>query len=120
VNFDELTKTLKQVQGCVASFIGAPPVEGTAAAEAAAGGAATATVSIPGAINSREDVVRALERICDFYRLNEPSSPVPLILYRAQRMAKMNFMEIVNELTPDAVTTVKGVTGRQPGEPTTG
>jgi type VI secretion system protein ImpA len=120
VNFDELTKTLKQVQGSVASFIGAPPVEGAAGAEAAAVGAATATVSVPGAINSREDVVRALERICDFYRLNEPSSPVPLILYRAQRMAKMNFMEIVNELTPDAVTTVKGVTGRQPGEPTTG
>ena len=120
VNFDELTKTLKQVQGCVAPFIGAPPVEGEAGGEAAAGGLAKAAVSVPGAINSREDVVRALERICDFYRLNEPSSPVPLILYRAQRMAKMNFMEIVNELTPDAVTTVKVVTGPQPGETTTG
>jgi type VI secretion system protein ImpA len=119
VNFDELTKSLKQVQGSVAPFIGAPPVEGEAGAEAAAGGAAKA-VSVPGAINSREDVVRALERICDFYRLNEPSSPVPLILYRAQRMAKMNFMEIVTELTPDAVTTVKVVTGPQRGETTTG
>ena len=120
VNFDELTKSLKQVQGCVAPFIGAPPVEGEAGGDAAAGGLAKAAVSVPGAINSREDVVRALERICDFYRLNEPSSPVPLILYRAQRMAKMNFMEIVNELTPDAVTTVKVVTGPQPGETTTG
>ena len=120
VNFDELTKSLKQVQGSVAPFIGAPPVEGGAGGEAAAGGAARAAVSAPGAVNSREDVVRALERICDFYRLNEPSSPVPLILYRAQRMAKMNFMEIVNELTPDAVTTVKVVTGPQPGETTTG
>jgi len=124
VNFDELTKSLKQVQGSVAPFIGAPLVEGEAGADAAAGGASTGgaakAASVPGAINSREDVVRALERICDFYRLNEPSSPVPLILYRAQRMAKMNFMEIVNELTPDAVTTVKVVTGPQPGETTTG
>jgi len=122
VNFDELTKNLKQAQASVAPFVGAPPVEGVteAGSEAAAGGAARAVVSVPGAINSREDVVRALERICDFYRLNEPSSPVPLILYRAQRMAKMNFMEIVTELTPDAVTTVKVVTGRQPGETTTG
>ena len=124
VNFDELTKSLRQVQGCVAPFIGAPPVEGEAGADAAAGGASTGgaakAAAVPGAINSREDVVRALERICDFYRLNEPSSPVPLILYRAQRMAKMNFMEIVNELTPDAVTTVKVVTGPQPGETTTG
>jgi len=123
VNFDELTKSLKQVQGSVAPFIGAPPVEGEAGAEAATGasaGGGAKAVSVPGAINSREDVVRALERICDFYRLNEPSSPVPLILYRAQRMAKMNFMEIVTELTPDAVTTVKVVTGPQPGETTTG
>ena len=124
VNFDELTKSLKQVQGCVAPFIGAPPVEGEASGEAAAGGGsaggAAKAVSVPGSINSRDDVVRALERICDFYRLNEPSSPVPLILYRAQRMVKMNFMEIVTELTPDAVTTVKVITGPQPGETTTG
>jgi type VI secretion system protein ImpA len=123
VNFDELTKALKQVQGSVASFVGAAPVEGEAGEVAGAGvstGGGAKAISVPGAINSREDVVRALERICDFYRLNEPSSPVPLILYRAQRMAKMNFMEIVTELTPDAVTTVKVVTGPQPGETTTG
>jgi len=122
VNFDELIKSLKQAQASVAPFVGAVPVEGETgeAAGASTGGGARAVVSVPGAINSREDVVRALERICDFYRLNEPSSPVPLILYRAQRMAKMNFMEIVTELTPDAVTTVKVVTGRQPGETTTG
>ena len=121
VNFDELTKSLKQVQGSIAPYIGAAPVEGEAeAGGASTGGAASPAVSVPGAINSREDVVRALERICDFYRLHEPSSPVPLILYRAQRMAKMNFMEIVTELTPDAVTTVKVVTGPQPGETTTG
>ena len=77
-------------------------------------------MSVPGAINSREDVVHALERICEFYRHNEPSSPVPLILHRAQRMAKMNFMELVTELTPDSVTTVKVVTGPLPGESTTG
>lgn len=123
VNFDELTKNLKQVLSSVGPFVGAAPVEGEAGAETAGattGGGARAVVSVPGTINSREDVVRALERICDFYRLNEPSSPVPLILYRAQRMAKMNFMEIVSELTPDAVTTVKVVTGPQPGETTTG
>jgi type VI secretion system protein ImpA len=122
VNFDELTKSLKQVQATVAPFVGAAPVGGEGGEDAVppAAGVARAVMSVPGAINSREDVVRALERICDFYRLNEPSSPVPLILYRAQRMAKMSFMEIVTELTPDAVTTVKVVTGPQPGETTTG
>jgi len=61
-------------------------------------------------------VVRALDRICDYYRQFEPSSPVPYILKRAQRLAKMNFMEIVSELTPDAITAVKVVTGTEPGE----
>jgi len=32
----------------------------------------------------------------------------------------MNFLEIVTELAPDAVATVKVVTGPQPGETTTG
>ena len=35
-------------------------------------------------------------------------------------MVTMNFMEIVTELTPDALTTVKVVTGPEPGETTSG
>lgn len=119
-NFDELNKCLKQIQASIAPFIGATPVEGgdgeadQAAGVPVAGGAKA--VSVPGAINSREDVVHALERICQFYQQSEPSSPVPYILRRAQRIAKMNYMEIVNELTPDAMSTVKVVTGPEPGE----
>ena len=60
--------------------------------------------------------MQTLERICQFYQQSEPSSPVPYILRRAQRIAKMNYMEIVNELTPDALSTVKVVTGPEPGE----
>ena len=124
VNFEDLLKSLNQVAANVGPHVGAALVEGTldAAGGAATGGgtARRAAVSVPGAINSREDVVHALERICEFYRHNEPSSPVPLILHRAQRMAKMNFMELVTELTPDSVTTVKVVTGPLPGESTTG
>ena len=120
-NFDELNKSLKQIQSSIAPFIGVAPVEGgegeigqgVAGAPGAAGARA---VSVPGAISSREDVVQTLERICQFYQQTEPSSPVPYILRRAQRIAKMNYMEIVNELTPDAMSTVKVVTGPEPGE----
>lgn len=118
-NFDDLTKNLKQVQGSVAPFVGATPIEGGdgEAAQTVAGASGVArSVSVPGAINSREDVVQALERICQFYEQSEPSSPVPYILRRAQRIAKMNYMEIVNELTPDAMSTVKVVTGPEPGQ----
>jgi len=125
-NLDELSKSLKQIQNAVAPFVGVPAADEAApagTAESASGAGAVAAggnLSIPGTINSREDVVRALDRICDYYRQFEPSSPVPYILKRAQRMVKMNFMEIVNELTPDAITTVKVVTGPEPGETSTG
>jgi len=121
-NFDELNKCLKQVQASVAPFVGAVPVDAAGAEEggqAVAGvpGASSArAIAVPGAINSREDVVQTLDRICQFYQQNEPSSPVPYILRRAQRIVKMNYMEIVNELTPDALSTVKVVTGPEPGE----
>lgn len=125
VNFEELIKSLKLVQAALAPHVGAP-VEGgdeAASTDAAGGGAAVGggarAVSVPGAVNSRADVVQTIERLCEYYRQNEPSSPVPLILHRAQRMVHMSFMEIVTELTPDAVTTVKVVTGPVPGETVT-
>jgi type VI secretion system protein ImpA len=66
---------------------------------------ATASVeAVPGVINSREDVVRMLERINEYYTKNEPSSPVPLLLDRAKRLVKMNFHEIVQDLAPSGMS----------------
>ena len=81
---------------------------------AAAGAPGAAAVSIPGAINSRQDVMKALDRICEFYAKTEPSSPVPLLLKRAQRMAGMSFLEIINDLTPDSISQVNLVAGIKP------
>jgi type VI secretion system protein ImpA len=93
---------------------GAVTLEAEDAATATAAGASSAGVSIPGAINSRQDVVTALERICDFYARTEPSSPVPLLLKRAQRIAGMNFLEIINDITPDSISQVNLVVGIKP------
>jgi len=64
-----------------------------------------------GAIASRDDVLAALDEICKFYKQREPASPVPWLLKRARRLVKMNFMEIMNELTPDALAQLKVITG---------
>ncbi len=65
----------------------------------------TASVeAVSGAINSREDVVRMLERINEYYTKNEPSSPVPLLLDRAKRLVKMDFHEIVQDLAPSGMS----------------
>jgi type VI secretion system protein ImpA len=58
--------------------------------------------------------MKALDRICDFYAKSEPSSPVPLLLKRAQRMAGMNFLEIINDMTPEALPQVNLVAGIKP------
>jgi type VI secretion system protein ImpA len=57
-----------------------------------------------------------LDQICDFYSRSEPSSPVPLLLKRAQRLAKMSFFEIINDLTPDSISQLKVIAGKDPNE----
>lgn len=69
---------------------------------------------VPGAIRSRADVVQALERICQFYRTAEPSSPVPLLLRRAQRLAEMDFLQIIENISPEALSQIRTVMGEAP------
>jgi type VI secretion system protein ImpA len=45
-------------------------------------------------------VFKALDKICDYYEKHEPSSPIPLLLRRAQKLSSMTFLEIIRELAP--------------------
>lgn len=71
-------------------------------------------VSANGAIRSRQDVVRILGQICDYYARTEPSSPLPLFLRRAQRLAEMDFLQIVDELTPAMRAQLEPIVGVKP------
>ncbi len=71
-----------------------------------------------GEIRSREDVIKALDRICEYYERTEPSSPLPLLLRRAKSLATKSFLEIVQDLTPDGVAQAQllgGVTNESEG-----
>lgn len=83
----------------------APGAETAAAAGAAAhaGAAPAAVVSAPPGVNSREDVIRSLDLILDYYARSEPSSPVPILCERAKALVRKDFMEILKDLLPDAV-----------------
>ena len=67
--------------------------------------------SAPDQINSREDVVKTLAKIILFYTKNEPTSPVPIMLERAQRVATMNFKEIVQEFNLTGTPSIQEVLG---------
>lgn len=68
----------------------------------------------PAEINSREDVIRAIDRICDYYARVEPSSPLPLLLKRAKRLATKSFLDIIRDLTPEALGQATALAGSDP------
>ncbi len=69
-----------------------------------------------GAIQSRQDVLDALDRICAYYVSNEPSSPVPVLLIRARRLVTMSFVDIVRDLTPEALSQIEMLAGEKSAE----
>jgi type VI secretion system protein ImpA len=96
---------------------GAVSASGNGEAPAAAGAVAAGVAqAISGEIQSRQDVVKMIDKICDYYKREEPSSPVPYILKRAQRLAEMDFMQIIDDLSPDSVKEILRITGDKPAE----
>lgn len=65
-----------------------------------------------GAIESRDEAIRTLERVCDWIERNEPTNPAPLLIQRAQRlMKKKNFLEIIRDLMPDGLGQIEKLAG---------
>jgi type VI secretion system protein ImpA len=96
------------------------------AAEAEAGAAETpgakpAAAAPPprglsGDILTREDVVKALDKICEYYARHEPASPVPLMAQRCKKLVTMSFFEILAEVAPDSVKQAQIVVGKGDGK----
>jgi type VI secretion system protein ImpA len=82
--------------------------------EVVAGGGSVKAKPISGAIESRQDVLRTLDMLCKYYAENEPSSPVPLLLKRAKQLVTADFMEIVQNLMPDALSQIDAIKGPDP------
>jgi type VI secretion system protein ImpA len=89
--------------------------DGTGSAEGAAapGQGSRGGVALSGEITSRDDVIRALDKVCAYYKRFEPSSPVPLLVQRARRLVKKEFVEIIQDLTPDAIKQIELIGGAE-------
>jgi len=85
--------------------------EAVAAAGTAAAAGPAAGFAVDGEIRSRDDVIRVLDRICEYYERHEPSSPLPMLLRRAKRLATMSFLDILRELVPDGVAQAEALGG---------
>ena len=111
ISFDELHKVLKELQGVLQTHLpGGATDAATNLPEVSvetSGGGTSSAISISGAVRSREDVVRMIDAICEYYRQVEPSSPVPYLLKRAQKVARMNFVESMQELNLASVDALR-------------
>ena len=113
-NFRPTYDALESMQRAVAHFTSAPAESGDAGTDDearydSAGSSATPGGSYKGQIDSREDVIRAIEAIESYYRRREPSSPVPLALARAREWVNADFLTVMRDIAPDGMDEVRRI-----------
>lgn len=111
LDVDDTKKSLKDVLHAITTYapVAAAAVSGEDIVQMVESAAATPA---SGTINDRNDVVRMIDRICEYYTVHEPSSPVPLLLRRAQRLVAKSFYEILEDMVPDSMAHAKLISGK--------
>ncbi len=77
----------------------------------AASGARKPTIRSNGKITSRQEAIATIDRILEYYQTHEPSSPLPLLLLRAKRLATKSFIEILQDLIPEGLGRAREIGG---------
>jgi len=110
--FDGLSLQFKKMAAALRAQIATHPaaVEADAAGGAAGEGGGSTMVAV-GSIRSRQDAIRALDAAAEFFRRNEPSSPIPLFLERAKRLVSKDFLEVLADIAPDALPQARSAGG---------
>jgi type VI secretion system protein ImpA len=112
--FAPLQSILAKMRAALKPYL---PVEGAGEAQGGASGEAGAAAQgagaggAPGAIRTRDDAVRVLGLVADFFRRTEPSSPVPIFIDRAKRLVALDFLKMIEDVAPDALNDVKRLGG---------
>ncbi len=117
LNLDALTRPLRKAYEFLArqqrgGAIEATEGDGTGGAAVSLDGAALpARAAASGEIANRDDVIRVLDKLVQYYARHEPSSPVPILLERARRLVPMTFFDILQDLAPDGISQLKVIRG---------
>ena len=124
-DFTELAKLLRDMRQmverhAVATDVTAVAVEGLPAApEPAMDGTVAAvapvraalSIATLGPVTTRSDALRLLDLVIEYYERNEPSSPLPLLIARARRLADKGFLDLLRDLAPDGVGQAERIAG---------
>jgi len=107
-----LGNILKCIQGYLAKRgYGQAIEEGVPSAGAPGGETGKGGISLAGEIRSPQEALLAIEKVCQYFDRHEPSSPVPMLLRRAQRLVSKNFMEVIADICPDAMSRIEIIGG---------
>jgi type VI secretion system protein ImpA len=85
--------------------------EGAAEGEGDSASAGGGKAQHSGRIEGPQDVIRRIDDICEYYARCEPSSPIPLLLRRAQRLVGMNFVDLMKDLAPGGMSELQIISG---------
>ena len=104
-NFQPTYDTLATIRAAAVPYAGVDEPEAT---EEQHGGETGATggegrPSLSGRVNTREDVIRAIDAIAEYYTAREPGHPMPVLMKRARHWVTMDFMELLGEIAPDSL-----------------
>ena len=80
------------------------PAAAAPAADETALPAAVTSVPAAAGLASREDALRALAQIAEFFRRTEPLSPITYTLQEALRRSRLTWPELLEEIVPDATS----------------
>jgi type VI secretion system protein ImpA len=117
-NFRPTYDALGEIKRSVQAFVSDSPAadegaagagdEGDGGAPAAHGGGGGGP-SVSGRLETREDVVRTLDALCDYYRRREPAHPAPILLQRAREWVYQDFLELLADIAPGGIDEAKSV-----------
>jgi type VI secretion system protein ImpA len=115
-SFDALSSQLGRIDRILRVQLAARPNGNVDAAEPAPVPPAGQAPALTGGIRSREEAIRALDAVAEFFRRSEPSSPIPLFLERAKRLVSKDFFEVLADIAPDALAQARAAGGLRDGD----
>lgn len=62
-------------------------------------------------VKNRQEALILLDKIAQYFRQSEPTSPVPFLLERAIRVSQMNFIDLLVDMEPSSVDRFKDILG---------
>ena len=66
--------------------------------------------------STRAEALLLLKKGAEYFRAEEPTSPVPYLIERALRLSEMNFMDLLADIAPDALSRGRDILGVRPDE----